>query len=199
MLHISSQFDCKPSRTVAKFLCSTWRLLSWLGILSTTSKRQRTSYMSYACHSFAFQNSSELGLESVSELSQADEALRCISSSPHPTCFISELGVLVAVTSQYASRNPRTSKPHLRLCGVDLLFSWLKTEDDPFAEHCPLPYMSLLDDVLHRFATFQLARLVLISVINDSSGLLMEHSNAFRNVCSRCKPKADLLRALECS
>lgn len=99
-------------------------------------------------HSLVFQNSGELGLESVGEISQSDGALQ------------------FTVTSQYGSRNPRTSKPHWRFCGVDLLFSWSNAEDDPFAEHCPLPYMSLLDDVLHRFATFQLARLARNSVLN---------------------------------
>ncbi|KAJ3501438.1 hypothetical protein NMY22_g18926 [Coprinellus aureogranulatus] len=87
-------------------------------------------------------NSSELGLESVGELFQIDQELR------------------FTVTPQYASRNPRTSMPHWRLCGIDLLFSW-KAEDDtqaPFATQCPLPYLSLLNNVVHRFVTFQLAR-----------------------------------------
>lgn len=75
--------------------------------------------------------------------------------------FSTESGILVPVTPQYASRNPRTSKPHLKLSRIDLTFSWnVEDEHDPFAEHCPLPYMALLNNVVHRFVAFQFVRFV---------------------------------------
>jgi hypothetical protein len=57
------------------------------------------------------------------------------------------------------------------LCGIDLLFSWKtnlernghlipEDDEDPFAAHCPLSYMTMFNDLISRFVTWQLARSV---------------------------------------
>ena len=93
-------------------------------------------------------------------------------SAPHAISFFCLTNsILVPITPQYASRSPRIVVPHLKLCGIDLLFSWKtnlessghplqEDEDDPFAAHCPLAYMTMFNDVISRFVTWQLARSV---------------------------------------
>jgi len=79
-------------------------------------------------------------------------------SAPHTAYNLSNT-LSVPITSQYASRYPRTPLPHLKLCGVNLQFVWqTDADDDPFSAQCPLPFLTMLNDVIGRFVTVHLAR-----------------------------------------